>query len=92
MSYTDKSYAYSGHESYQNRRERYHRGAISTPHGFVSVFAAETKFGDEITDLTFIYAGRTYNRRWEKYYSPRYRVTLARRFAMEVVINQEEKR
>jgi len=58
--------------------------AIVTVHGYVS---AMLWVGDRMDGLRleFIYGGREYTRQWDRSFSHRYAITLARRFVREIV-------
>lgn len=66
-------------------------GYAGTHNGFVRVYSSKTiESGDAWTVLDFIFQGRIFSYSEEKFYQPRYLVTLAKRFAEEVV-QQETK-
>jgi len=65
--------------------DTYLDGTVITPHGYVEVMAY-TYPNFSVTRLDFIWKGRMYSRSFRsKRYSKRYCVTLAKKFAEDVV-------
>lgn len=62
-----------------------HAGDVDTTSGAVNVFAMEADdLGDGWSQLTYIHDGFIYYRVFDRHYRPRYLVTLAERFALDV--------
>ncbi len=59
-------------------------GTVITANGIVEV-DANTYHGNGWTLFRFVYDGRMYERQFDRYYTPRGMVTLAARFACDVV-------
>lgn len=59
-----------------------HSGAVATPHGYVTVYADNSRL--PCAGLDFIWRGRNYHRSWRRYWRPRQLVTLAKRFAKDI--------
>lgn len=90
----DRDYAFSTLEGNDiNTRfvgdELLHEGYVTTRYGYVYVWARTWNGYEKTTRLQFIRSGRQYSRYIADIYQPRYLVTLARRFAAEIV-GQEE--
>jgi len=64
-------------------RELYYHGYVTTLHGYVEVRGSTLNRG--YTRMWFINDGWQYMRTWWRPYQPRYMVTLAKRFADDVV-------
>ncbi|BCM88767.1 hypothetical protein IAD21_00609 [Abditibacteriota bacterium] len=60
----------------------YYEGYAVTHFGFVMVYSQSHK---DYTSLQFVHEGRMWYRTFQRFYSPRYLVTLADRFAREIV-------
>lgn len=64
----------------------YDLGDVATKYGFVTAYAQGDDERWHLTELRFCYLGRIYTRTWrDRRYSQKYMVTLARRFADEIV-------
>jgi len=64
----------------------YHGGDVITPHGFVCVYAQGDGEYYYSTQLEFIFKRRVYVRQFDgKRYSPRFIVTLAHKFAEDIL-------
>lgn len=74
-----------------NRNDQWHyeEGIVHTRNGIVSVYrqsvVKDRSSSRPLVMLEFCYRGRTYRRTWERFYSPRYCVTLAKHMASEIV-------
>ncbi len=66
----------------------YAKGQVATPHGFVLVYSEKGE--RSYTCLRFIWNGIEYYRGFAKSYSQPYLVTLARRYAEEIVIKSQQ--
>lgn len=62
----------------------YNNGHVRTLYGIVITYS-ESQRGKGFTDFDFIYNGKLHNRVIYQYFKPRYIVTLARRFATDIV-------
>jgi hypothetical protein len=88
---------YSMNDAYSSvhRRDTEHwqvsEGEAATEHGYLLVESTRhIASGQSHTRLRMIYKGAKYEYRNNKFYQPRYLVTLAKRFAEEVVKGAEE--
>jgi hypothetical protein len=63
----------------------WHSGYVRTEHGIVVVIYSEP----DGTCLDFIHAGRLHIRQFDKQFQPSYLVTLAKRFASDIVAQAE---
>jgi len=59
----------------------YWRGVVFTQHGIVAHYRQQN---DDHTTLHFVWQGKWHTRNIPAYYSDRYTITLARRFAEEI--------
>lgn len=62
----------------------YYQGTLSTPHGYVKMYAQGDERFSHVTRVTFIWYSHQYERKWNHRYSRRYMVTLAKRFVAEI--------
>lgn len=60
------------------------KGHVETYYGYVQVYSVWHPDDKRFTRLDFIRDGEMHYRNIDAYYSPRYLVTLARRFAAEI--------
>lgn len=60
-------------------------GFVNTIHGYVAVYSVWYADGTRFTRLDFIHGGKMHYRNINDYYLSRYLVTLAKRFAADVV-------
>lgn len=63
----------------------YLEGCVITPHGIVAVYSQGGENEVPSTNLTFVYEGRVYSRTIPKSYTQRGLVTVANRYAQEVI-------
>jgi len=63
----------------------YEDGCVITPFGIVSLYSQGDEKYFPNTDLRFVHNGTHYSRSIQKRYSKRYLVTLAHRFAKDIV-------
>lgn len=75
-------------QQYDGTKYITHHGRVATPHGFVEIYADASSL--PCVGLRFIYRGRLYGRSWKRYFRPRTIVTLAKRFASDVIAQLKE--
>lgn len=63
----------------------YLEGCVITPHGIVAVYSQGSATETPSTNLTFVYGGRVYQRTIPKRYTKRGLVTVANRYAGDVI-------
>lgn len=68
-------------EKMTTKGDVWYHGYIYTPHGIVAVLWSEPRG----TLLRLVHNGLVYERQWRRQFQPRYLVTLAKRFAADIV-------
>ncbi len=83
--YTESSWAIgTSYANWQMSLEDYDVGEVNTPYGIISVYMQGCDDYQQITRLDFVVDGICYTRTWDRRYSRKYVVTLAKRFAAEI--------
>lgn len=70
---------------HKHENSSYLTGEVATPQGFTSVYTQGDNVHFPHTRIDFVHKGVLYMRNIEKRYSAQYLVTLAKRFAKEIV-------
>ncbi|MDB4893176.1 MAG: hypothetical protein JWL61_5031 [Gemmatimonadetes bacterium] len=70
-------------------KPRYYTGHVDTLNGYVTVYSqGYDRKWRAFTEVRFIWNGREYARSWDRKFSERGVVTIARRFAAQVVAGE----
>ena len=86
--YDDSIGVGAGHSQVKFNPNGWTEGCVFTPHGIVSTYAQGDDTNVAHTRLDFVCAGKLYMRNFSgKRYSPRGIVTIAKRFAKEIIEN-----
>lgn len=85
MQYQDLSHAHSQTWPRWYTTSGYDHGIIATPHGLIEAYAHGGDCFSPFTTLRTVRNGKEYVRTWKKRYSRLYIVTLANRFAADVL-------
>ena len=83
----DQNYKVSSsypHWECNTKKYGYDQGDLSTPNGYVNMYAQGDDRFSHVTRITCIWKGRQYERQWQHRYSRQYMVTLAKRFVAEI--------
>lgn len=94
IKYQDQSCKTNPYSHWESNTQEYgyDQGNLSTPHGYVKMYAQGDERFSHVTRLTFIWRGYQYERQWQHRYSRQYMVTLAKRFVAEIIKNQGTKK